>query len=720
MGTERDLLYGILAWRAGFVSREDLLRSVQTWSKDPSRSLGAIMVEAQTLSAERCQIIGQLADEHLALHQGDAAASLDALEDAAELREELARIVGGNGHQTLPQFSATMPVASVPTEGPQAEDDRAAAGSALRFRILRPHARGALGEVFVARDDELNREVALKRIRDHHVDTPQNRARFLLEAEVTGGLEHPGIVPVYSLGTSDDGRPFYAMRFIKGRSLREAIDHYHSPQAAGGDPGDRLLELRQLLDRFVAVCNAIEYAHSRGVLHRDLKPENIMLGAYGETLVVDWGLAKPLSGADAAQRDVDQLPAFDEDAPASPRDLVERAAADQTLTLDEPLWRPSASTSATQMGSAIGTPAYMSPEQAAGRLDDIGRASDVYSLGATLYCLLTGQPPFNDSQLGRLLDRVRRGDFPPPRSANRAVPAALEAVCLKAMALDPAHRYATPQALAGDIERWLADEPVSAYGAPWHERLAHWARRHRRGVQSGVAALALVSAVSVVAAIAVHSAKLQVERERVAEHDAKEEARRAIDNFVNLVTEEPALNDDALRHLRGRLLADALKYYEELIGKNGGEEHLRHELAGAILRVGRINHRTGSNAEALKAFREATKLFQELARRHPEHDQYQSELAAAYHGIGLLEEELGHGQDALNNFRRAVETQKRLVERQPNNAQYQEPLRRYYREVAEHERAAGHEAAAAEAEEEGHGLAVGAGDGGSSVEDEAH
>lgn len=677
MGTERNLLYGILTWRAGLVSRDDLLRAVEGWSHDPKRPLADVMVDSQILAAERRPVVDQLLDEHLARHAGDAAACLASLDETAELREELDRIVRGNGSRTLPQLSGTLPAAAAPPDDQSAPDDSAAA-SAMRFRILRPHAKGALGEVFVARDDELNREVALKRIRDHHVDTPQNRARFLLEAEVTGGLEHPGIVPVYSLGTSDDGRPFYAMRFIKGRSLREAIEHYHSSDFARASPGARLLELRQLLDRFMAVCNAIEYAHSRGVLHRDLKPENIMLGAYGETLVVDWGLAKPLSGADGETRDADRLVAFAGELPIAPAGAADGEHAGAAETLDEPLWRPSASTSATQMGSAIGTPAYMSPEQAAGRLDDISRASDVYSLGATLYCLLTGRPPFNDSELGRLLDRVRRGDFPPPRAVSRGVPAALEAVCLKSMALEPAERYATPQELAGDIERWLADEPVSAYGAPWHERLAHWARRHRRGVQSAIAALAVVSVVSVVAALAVHSAKQQVEQERAAEREAKNEARRAIDNFVNLVTEEEALNDEHVRHLRRRLLADALKYYEELIDKHGGEEHLRHDLASAILRVGKINHETGSKAEALKAFQEALKLFQDLARQHPDHEQYQSELALGYRGVGQLEGELSHRQQALDSLRRAVEVQERLVERARDNVEYRRDLGQSY------------------------------------------
>ena len=167
-----------------------------------------------------------------------------------------------------------------------------AAGDGRRFRILRLHDRGGLGEVFVARDEELRRDVALKQIQDRFADDEHSRARFLVEAEITGGLEHPGIVPVYGLGRHDDGRPYYAMRFIKGENLKHAADHFHEADAPGRDPGERALELQKLLRRFLAVCDAVAYAHSRGVVHRDLKPGNVMLGPFGETLVVDWGLAK--------------------------------------------------------------------------------------------------------------------------------------------------------------------------------------------------------------------------------------------------------------------------------------------------------------------------------------------------------------------------------------------------------------------------------------------
>jgi formylglycine-generating enzyme required for sulfatase activity/serine/threonine protein kinase len=339
----------------------------------------------------------------------------------------------------------------------------AVTSSAQRFRVLRRHAKGGLGEVSVAFDTELNREVALKQILEAHADDPASRQRFLLEAEVTGGLEHPGIVPVYSLGTHADGRPYYAMRLVRGDSLKEAIRRFHQNSWRSGSD-ERVVEFHKLLGRFVDVCDAIEYAHSRGVLHRDIKPSNVMLGQFGETLVVDWGLAKARARPDAGA----SLGA------AAPPPLVSGAGE-------------------TVPGSAIGTPQYMSPEQAAGRTDALGPASDVYSLGAALFCLLTGQPPFADGEVEEVLRNVQQGDFQPPRAVAPGVALSLEAVCLKSMALRPEDRYASPRALAEDIERWLADGPVSAYREPWVGRLARWARRHRAPVVSAAAALIVVA-----------------------------------------------------------------------------------------------------------------------------------------------------------------------------------------------------------------------------------
>jgi serine/threonine-protein kinase len=331
--------------------------------------------------------------------------------------------------------------------------------------VLRRHARGGLGEIYVAEDQELHREVALKEIQERHGDNPASRTRFILEAEVTGGLEHPSIVPVYGLGSYADGRPFYAMRFIKGDSLKDTIVRFHRANATGRNLTERTAELRNLLGRFIDVCNAIEYAHSRGVLHRDLKPQNVVLGDYGEVIVLDWGLAKLMNQAD------------DE---AAPLNFPEEVEAD-----------------ATMQGQVLGTPAYMAPEQAEGRLDQLGPASDVYGLGAILYEILTGRPPFSGDETAGVLRRVIHEIPARPRSLEKGAPAPLEAVCLKALAKKPRDRYAMAKELASEVQHFLADEPVTAYREPLpvrpaspDRRVSCWSaacrRRGRAGNDDGV------------------------------------------------------------------------------------------------------------------------------------------------------------------------------------------------------------------------------------------
>ncbi len=335
-----------------------------------------------------------------------------------------------------------------------------------RYRRLRFHAKGGLGEVYVGFDQELRREVALKRMQRPLMLFPEAQRRFLREAEVTGRLEHPGIVPVYGLVQDDDGMPCYAMRFIQGESLQDAIQRFHQADQASRDPGERSLAFRELLTRFAAVCKTLAYAHSRGILHRDIKPANIMLGKYGETLVVDWGLARPVA-----------------------RTEQDRESGEETL---QPA--PENATGETRVGQAVGTPVFMSPEQAAGRWDVIGPASDLYSLGATLYTLLTGQDPFTGSNHAEVLQKVQQGEFSPPRQVKPSTPPALQATCLKAMARKPEDRYATALELAEEVEHWLADEPVRAYREPLLARARRWRRRHKALV-TGLTTLVLTALV---------------------------------------------------------------------------------------------------------------------------------------------------------------------------------------------------------------------------------
>ncbi len=478
--SDRNLLFGILALQMDFITRDALVVAMQAWVFDKAKPLGQILVAQEALSGERHALLEALIQEHLKRHEGDPHKSLTAVGAARPAYQELQGIADADLHASLALVATPSDGGADPYATHGSSAPRTPSPSAPRFRVLRPHAKGGLGEVFVARDLELPREVALKQIQGRHADDPEARARFLREAEVTGGLEHPGVVPVYGLGCYDDGRPFYAMRFIRGENLQEAIRRFHQADTPGRDPGERSLALRELLGRFVAVCNAIAYAHSRGVLHRDLKPGNVMLGPYGETLVVDWGLARPVSHP----------------AVAGEEPLLAVAPAGAVLT---------------QVGSAVGTPPFMPPEQAAGRLDLLGPASDVYSLGATLYCLLTGQAPFQGDDVGAVLRRVQRGDFSPPRQLKRGVPPSLEAVCLKAMALKPEGRYASARALADDIEHWLADEPVSARREPWRDRARRWLGRHRTLVTATAVAL-LVGTVSLIIATALLAVANEGER----------------------------------------------------------------------------------------------------------------------------------------------------------------------------------------------------------------
>ena len=394
----RDLLFGLLALQNGLIDQGALITAFAAWMRDKARSLADHLVELGHLDAPRRAAVEAIAGVHVQALGGDPEKSLADLAVGRSTRESLVRAGG-------PEVEATLGhVASPPGSTHDDDDpDRTAAYSVgsptsdgQRFRILRPHAKGGLGAVFVALDSELHREVALKQILEKHADDPVSRQRFVAEAEITGGLEHPGVVPVYGLGTDSFGHPYYAMRFIKGDSLKEAIEAFHrraninSPSplvgegrrggAADAPAGSRDLALRKLLRRFTDVCNAIDYAHSRGVIHRDIKPSNIIVGKHGETLVVDWGLAKSVGRADPS-------------------------VGEQTIA-------PSSSgSSETLPGSALGTPAYMSPEQAGGKLEQLGPRSDVYSLGATLYCLLTGKPPFGGRTSGPSCKPWKRAKF---------------------------------------------------------------------------------------------------------------------------------------------------------------------------------------------------------------------------------------------------------------------------------------------------------------------
>lgn len=397
---------------------------------------------------------------------------------------------------------------------------------------------GGQGEVWLAHDPELDRFVAIKIVRESDRGSQKALRGIWQEAELTGQLEHPNIVPVYDAarasGSSDQSSPYYVMRVYGNRHLLKAIAAYYARERQSHDmallqainafhhdrssanelsleqvlatfpfddthecdrqlrdavaalrndsrghsgrnleqairayhrEGRRPAEFRDLLNRFIDVCNALAYAHSRGVIHRDLKPQNVMLGEFGETLVVDWGMARQVADHHSQER------------PAG---------------TSCPLHEASAENDATQEGSAKGTPQYMSPEQAAGRNTELTTATDIYSLGGILYAILTGKPPRHGTSQAEILQVAREGKISAPSLLLPDVHKPLEAVCLKALSKSPADRYLNANDLATDITRWLADEPVTAWREPILVRSQRWVRRHQTLVTTA-AAIVMIS-----------------------------------------------------------------------------------------------------------------------------------------------------------------------------------------------------------------------------------
>jgi eukaryotic-like serine/threonine-protein kinase len=299
-----------------------------------------------------------------------------------------------------------------------------------RYSLLERVARGGMGVVYAAQDEKLGRRVALKVL---DVADPKGELahRLIREAQVLAQLEHPGIVPVHDVGTLADGRVFYTMKFVEGHRLDKHIETVESVP-------DRLR-------LFLRICDAVAFAHARGVLHRDLKPANIMAGPFGEILVLDWGLAKILRGP-ANEKPVDRDPQAT---------LLEKPSAAEVGRDTTQV------SSVTGHGTVMGTPGYMSPEQAQGNIEHLDERSDIFSLGALLRFLLAEHSPGKPSQLMRRIDK------------------SLDAICAKAMAANPENRYASVTALAADVSRYLDGLPVSAREETFLDKTGRFYRRHR-------------------------------------------------------------------------------------------------------------------------------------------------------------------------------------------------------------------------------------------------
>lgn len=307
-------------------------------------------------------------------------------------------------------------------EGGAAPVDPLGARTGPRYEVHHLHAAGGIGEIWRARDLDLDRVVAMKKLQTRRAPSEAVKARFLREARITGRLDHPGVVPVYEICRDEaTGLPYYTMRFLRGRTLSAAVRAHHAEREGCGPP---LKSLLGLLSAFDVVCNTVAYAHSKGIVHRDLKCENVILGDFGEVVVVDWGLAKQLGRDEAAGEAVD----------------LSEVAPDETVA-----------------GSILGTPAYMAPEQASGETAEIGPAADVYGLCAILYELLCGRPPFVGANTIDVLEQVKRAPPVRPSEVVSGVPPALERICLTGLAKAPSDRHASAELLSKAVRAWVSE-----------------------------------------------------------------------------------------------------------------------------------------------------------------------------------------------------------------------------------------------------------------------
>lgn len=452
---ERDFVLAALLMRGKHLSERTLRRALKSWTPFGELPLRDFLLQRQLVTEE---VLAQIEEEGQRF--------LKSFEQRASWGDgppTMARRTAG----LLERIDPSGRVAKVfglsriprPVEGLQLRTYRA------QFRLIRKLGQGGLGTVWLAVDTGLRRYVALKEIAGSGDSHSAVIARFRREAEITGRLDHPSIVSVHLLGENEaDGRLFYVMRYLGNETLEDAIRDYHERRESGQS---QPLAFHRLLTAFVNLCHAMAHAHSRKVIHRDLKPQNVALDSFGQVVILDWGLAKVLGVED-------------------PQTVVHH-----------PEGRTSDGLDVTMAGQVMGTPMYMAPEQAGGRVDEIDEKTDVYGLGAILFSILTGYAPHElsheslapGSQMSALLDLIVDKTVPSPRTINSEVSASLEAICLKAMSRDRDQRYRTAAAMAEDLQRWFADEPITAAEEPAWKRLKRWGIRNPRLSQAAFVTL---------------------------------------------------------------------------------------------------------------------------------------------------------------------------------------------------------------------------------------
>ncbi len=487
------------------------------------------------------------------------------------------------------------------------------------YRLERELGRGGMGVVYLATQDGLNRQVALKMVLSGDHASATEKGRFLAEAEAVAAVRHPGVVQVFDFGTHD-GRPFFALEFLPGGSLTDKLK---------GTP----LPAKEAAKLVEGIARAVQAAHDVGVIHRDLKPGNILFDADGTPKVTDFGLAR----------------------------------------------KSDTNSGLTATGAILGTPSYMSPEQAEGR-KDVGPAADVYAVGAILYECLTGRPPFRAATPLETIHQVLKDDPVPPSRFSPKLPRDVETVCLKCLSKDPRKRYPTAGAVADDLNRYLTGEPIVARPVSLLEKYVRSVRR-----RPALNALILLTFISVGVAIgtltgsvkSLRRKQAQLEKEKAAADAARqlaharlEKAIEAVDKMMARVNGERWVANPALQDERRQVLEDAVAFFSGFTGEDSADPLVRREMAKAHTRVAGAYLALGDLPKVVAAGREASRLYTGLMAEFPDDADLPADASHVYSLLGNEAALSARYEDALLEYMRAVALADTARTRNPNSAEY--------------------------------------------------